>query len=257
MKTLSALFMFAALTTASAQWHVISQSEPRMLGHGVWQEEKEVVGEGKVKLQLIHCSVAKVEIAVAAQTASLAKDALKLDNWGRSLGAIAICNGGYFDPPKFAAAGLQISSGLTRGAFIKGLPFGGGFMVTDGKPAIYIDTTFPGLDKASSLIQSCPILVDNGLPIDEKKGGPVARRTFLITDQADNWVIGISSGIGLTELANLLTTPGVFTSLKVTRALNLDGGPSTGLWCRDASGVEHYSKEGWPVPNAIIIKPKS
>jgi hypothetical protein len=44
--------------------------------------------------------------------------------------------------------------------------------------------------------------------------------------------------------------------MKVKRALNLDGGPSTGLWCRSTDGREHFKKPGWAVRNAIMLVPR-
>ena len=45
--------------------------------------------------------------------------------------------------------------------------------------------------------------------------------------------------------------------MKVNRALNLDGGPSTGLWCRSESGAIQFEKPGWAVRNAIVIVPRN
>lgn len=44
--------------------------------------------------------------------------------------------------------------------------------------------------------------------------------------------------------------------MKVQRALNLDGGPSTGLWSRHQDGRELHEKPGWAVRNAIIVVPR-
>ena len=45
-------------------------------------------------------------------------------------------------------------------------------------------------------------------------------------------------------------------ALMVKRGLNLDGGPSTGLWCRSADGREQFEKPGWAVRNAIMVVPR-
>ena len=63
-------------------------------------------------------------------------------------------------------------------------------------------------------------------------------------------------GPTLQELADLLATPSIIRAFTVMRALNLDGGPSTGLWWKDTSSAEHYDKEKWHVKNMLVIIPK-
>ncbi len=67
----------------------------------------------------------------------------------------------------------------------------------------------------------------------------------------------MTSGIGLRELAELLVNQGAgLLGFKVSRALNLDGGPSTGLWGRDEKGkVVVHEKEMWSVKNCVVIRP--
>ncbi len=38
---------------------------------------------------------------------------------------------------------------------------------------------------------------------------------------------------------------------------NLDGGPSTGLWCRNEAGAVQFEKPGWAVRNAIVVIPRA
>lgn len=100
-----------------------------------------------------------------------------------------------------------------------------------------------------------PAYVIDGKPVN-LGNGPRAQRTFVLTDGAGWWVIGVCSAIGLQEMADLLATPGVMGDVKVARAMNLDGGPSTALWCRDTSGAEHYTKESWRVKNLLAVEPR-
>jgi len=53
----------------------------------------------------------------------------------------------------------------------------------------------------------------------------------------------------------MLASRRVVTELQIDRAMNLDGGPSSGLWCRDLNGTERYVKEGTKVRNIIGIFP--
>ena len=81
-------------------------------------------------------------------------------------------------------------------------------------------------------------------------------RTFILTDTEGRWAIGICKRVGLLELAHILVTPGIINEMKVKRALNLDGGPSTGLWCRNETGAVQFEKPGWAVRNAIVVVPR-
>lgn len=44
--------------------------------------------------------------------------------------------------------------------------------------------------------------------------------------------------------------------MTVKEAMNLDGGPSTGLCCRGGAGTLFYDKEAWRVKNMLVLKPK-
>jgi hypothetical protein len=46
------------------------------------------------------------------------KTAKGLDALGEELGAVAVCNGGYFDVPKLLPEGLEITDGKRTGTFV-------------------------------------------------------------------------------------------------------------------------------------------
>jgi hypothetical protein len=60
----------------------------------------------------------------------------------------------------------------------------------------------------------------------------------------------------LLELAHILVTPGFISEMRVKRVLNLDGGPSTGLWFRNEAGTVQFEKPGWAMRNAIVVVPR-
>ncbi|MEY4483293.1 MAG: hypothetical protein RL693_745 [Verrucomicrobiota bacterium] len=241
-------------STACAQWQLASQSSPTALGHGAWQVTKQVDGPSKVELQLIYFNTTDCTLHVVDQPKK--DSAVKMDVIAAREKALAICNGGYFSPDEFTPSGLQIAQGNRSGVFQKGMPFGGGILVRSGKPVLYTDIEFVDDSSITELVQCCPMLVNEGKALTEKGGGQLARRTFILTDQADHWAIGVANRIGLRELADVLTTAGIITEFKVMRALNLDGGPSTGLWWQGTQSAAAYKKEMWPVKNLIMITPK-
>jgi hypothetical protein len=63
-----------------------------------------------------------------------------------------------------------------------------------------------------------------------------ARRTFVVSNGAEQAAIGYSSSVTLAQLASILATPRVAADLKIQRALNLDGGSSSGFWFKGENG---------------------
>lgn len=133
-------------------------------------------------------------------------------------------------------------------------------MVKQGKASLVWSNEFQDAPDISEFVQCSPWLVSEGRiwPVPPgKEPQPRNHRTFIMTDAAGRWAIGTAKRTGLLELAHVLVTPGIITEMKVNRALNLDGGPSTGLWCRSESGAVQFEKPGWAVRNAIVIAPRN
>ncbi|CAN5757936.1 hypothetical protein BH11VER1_BH11VER1_25320 [soil metagenome] len=254
MRTLLCLLGMFAVSPVMAQWQLGSSSPPVALGHGAWQVTKQVEGPSKVELQLVYFKTTDCVLHVIDQPKK--ESALKMDVIADREKALAICNGGYFSPDDFTPSGLQIARGKRAGVFQKGMPLGGGLLVRAGVPTLYVDAEFVDNNTITELVQCCPMLVNEGKALAEKAGGPLARRTFILTDGADHFALGVANRVGLRELADILTKAGIVTEFKVLRALNLDGGPSTGLWWKNDQGIASYTKEMWPVKNLIIVTPK-
>ncbi len=85
--------------------------------------------------------------------------------------------------------------------------------------------------------------------------GPRAR-TFVLTDMAGHWAIGCCRYVTLSQLSAMLCSPKVIREIKMERAVNLDGGNSSGLWWRDTSGTEHYDRESTTVRNFLAVMPR-
>ncbi len=243
---LMACFAFVA-------WKLDSNSKPQDLGHGATFIIKRI---GSIKLQLVFFEESKTTLRVVSNTDRASGQGL--DAWGHSTGALAVCNGGYFEVGKLLPSGIEISQGKRSGTLLK-REWGGGFGVKDGRPALIWDEEFHDDPKLTDYLQCSPWLVSDGRPWPMPKPAkpePKNARTFILTDQAGHWAIGIAENVGLLELAEILVTPGVVTEFTVKRALNLDGGPSTGLWFKTADGRENLDKPGWIVRNGIAIVPR-
>jgi exopolysaccharide biosynthesis protein len=173
--------------------------------------------------------------------------------------AVGGTNGGYFQPKDLTPSGLEIALGKQTGSFIDDNSDYGSLAVSGGKGRLLWQREAGDLSRYDGLIQCSPKLVDQGRSNlgNNDANDHRAMRTFLATDGSGKWLLGVCSWIKLNELASLLATPEIFPELKIVRALNLDGGPSTGLWWKDTKGASHYDREGWHVRNIVAIHPRN
>ncbi|HSJ04190.1 MAG TPA: phosphodiester glycosidase family protein, partial [Verrucomicrobium sp.] len=182
-----------------------------------------------------------------------------IDKWLAAGKSMAACNGGYFSPDDFAPTGLQVIRGARTGTYLPFGTWGGGFGIRKGSPGIFTEKEVQGQPHVEfdSFIQCSPMLVEGTVRFTGQGEDIRARRTFVATDGGSQWVLGTTSGIGLQELAELLAASAqAAVGFPVLRALNLDGGPSSALWCRGQDGQVFYDKEFWPVKNFIVVNPK-
>lgn len=252
------LLLVMPCVMAHAQaWRLESSSKPGDLGHEAALVVKQLGGPVKAELQLVFFDERHCRMRVASNAGS--KSARALDALGRDLQAVAVCNGGYFHAGgDFGPTGLEISDGVRTGTFAGG-ELVGGLMVRQDKAALVWGGEFQDSPGITEFIQCSPWIVSDGrvVPVPAPQE-PEQRnhRTFIMTDGDGRWAIGICKRTGWLELAHILITPGIITEMRVKRALNLDGGPSTGLWCRSLDGREHFEKPGWAVRNAIVVVPR-
>ncbi|MDB6137296.1 MAG: hypothetical protein JWO94_368 [Verrucomicrobiaceae bacterium] len=169
--------------------------------------------------------------------------------------AVAGCNGGYFSLKDFSPFGLQLAQGVQLGTFCSGGPGAALFGVKDGTPFIAPEKEFQLSSGITDVVQCSPLLVENG-NILQTFGNKTNARTFVMTDGEGQWAIGVANNLGLDDLAALLAKPGLVDGFHVRRAMNLDGGPSTGLWWQDSNGQPHSQKERWSVRNMVLVIPK-
>lgn len=233
-------------------WRLIVSSNPVSLGHGATFVTKKVKRDIEAELHLVFFNTRSCELRVIEQP--LKTEAKPLEEIARANGAIAACNGGYFDVPNFLTSGLQIVAGKKQGKLVRD-PLWGCVLVRSGITELLPMEEFHDEAGVSDFVQCSPMYVlgSRALKLGDR---PRNTRTFALTDQAGHWAIGTCRNVGLQEMADILATPGVIREFTVKRALNLDGGPSTGLWWKDVEGVGHYDKEKWRVKNMLLILPK-
>lgn len=248
------LVMALALLRGEPGWKVRTGVSEE-LAAGIRRVEREVSGPAKTTLHLVFFDETKARVAILDQPER--KSARRISEVLGEAGAIAGCNGGYYDLRDFSPAGLQIIKGRHTGKLDAASLHNGVVMVEKGTAAIRMAQEIKSLDDVTDLAQCSPLLVYRGRqvfgsPSDTGKN----TRTFIATDGKGKWLIGTCKNVTLTEIARLLASPNVIPELVVSEALNLDGGPSSGLWCRTRGGEARYVAEASRVKNMVAVLPK-
>lgn len=233
-------------------WRLVSSAKPVPLTNGATYIAKKIKGPIETELHLVFFDAATCRIAVIDQPTK--KDAMTVADAAAAAGAIAACNGGYFDVPKFFPSGFQIASGKRSGE-ARANPLTGCVAVRQGVPELAPFAQFKDDEHVTEYLDCCPLYVMDGRPL-QLGDGPRNTRTFVMTDQHGHWAIGVCRNLGLQELANVLATSSIISEMKVERALNLDGGPSSSLWCKGKDGPIQPLKESWRVKNLLAVLPK-
>ncbi len=170
------------------------------------------------------------------------------------------CNGGFFHPD-FAPAGLMIVDRGQRINHFQKAKLLSGVLLQDSQGTMRLlrASEFPRYDQpgVSALIQSGPFLVDQGKAVSSLSTGQSRRRTFMASDGGHHWIMGATSSLSLAELGELLADPDIVTEFHLLRALNLDGGTSTGLYFdRGAGRNDFLISPVKRVRNFIGLKPR-
>jgi len=173
----------------------------------------------------------------------------------RAAGLLAAVNGGFFHADG-QPLGLVIAEGRSLSRFETVKPLSG-VLYDDGR-GIHLERrarfqSRPGID---ALIQSGPYLVERGQAVRGLSTQDVSRRTFIATDWRRHWILGATrDGLTLAQLAEALATPGALAPWPVERALNLDGGSSTGFLFDPGEGrapIELRARR--PVRNLVGVR---
>ncbi len=171
---------------------------------------------------------------------------------------LAGCNGGFF-LENHEPSGLMIAAGVSTGRFGEGALLSG-LLLSSGRRNPYLlrrGEYDAGKYKATDLIQAGPTLVDRGTTVPGLSTRPARRRTFVLHD-GDRWfALGVSESLSLAELGEVLAYPGFSPARPIRRALNLDGGTSTGFYLERGPGGGSLAMEPLKrVRNFVGIVPR-
>ena len=179
-----------------------------------------------------------------------------IDDWQKQLGARLVFNGGFFQVQqgRYLPAGLLVVDGQVLGKSYVG--YGGIFAVTAGGPDLrwlVRDPYQPG-EPLEYALESFPILVEpggiEGFPA-EREDNMLARRTVIGRDRAGRFIVLVTSAASFT--LHRLSVYLVGSDLDLDIALNLDGGPSSGIAMSDPPVLV---PAGSQLPMVIAVFPR-
>lgn len=147
----------------------------------------------------------------------------------QAAGCVAGVNGGYFHAD-FRPVGLVIAGGKEVHVQEKAKLLSGVLAATADRLFLLRPSQFRRGPRTLNALQSGPFLVDNARAVGGLSKERPARRTVILTDGKKKHALLVSDSLTLRDLSDILTAPGVVTEFKLTRALNLDGGSSTGFY---------------------------
>ena len=230
------LVWFLSAAAASASWQITESRTPGSLGSGAGVREVRLSGDGQsARLTAVVFSEKAFTLRVVD---SPSPGGTKLARVLPDASCIAGVNGGFFQAD-FRPVGLMVADGKEVHPFEKAKLLSGVLTVRGNRIEIVRSGAFKRGNDLRQAIQCGPMLIENGLPVAGLNGERIARRTVVATDGRGHWAMIYLTSVNLADAALILSTPGVTGDWTVRTALNLDGGPSSGLWA--ASTPEQIS----------------
>src|SRR6266536_1094380 len=254
MRRFKCAFFFVVLAaTAHADWTIVSSASEPGRGGIV---HRHVVLENGARTERI-----TVDLAIFSTKSCTLRilqnedDADSLADMMRNEKCLAGVNGGYFDE-KFAPIGLRMANGqmiapLQRARLITGV-----LVASSRGVQIVRSREFSRRAGVTAAVQCGPFLVDRGQSIGGLNDSRPARRTFAATTTGNRALVGVCSNVSLAELSRMLATTLFAEDLRSERALNLDGGSSTGCWFARENSSAFSISEQKPVRDFVGIVPK-
>ncbi len=250
MKHVIAIVCFLCTTPLLwAQWALVER-EPLPAPAGVTFTKVKVT-DGDRRTAELHV------VAFSEKTHTLAviddaDGAATLASAAEKRGALAAVNGGYFHPDR-APLGLVVSGGRTLHPLERAKLLSGMVVVSKDGVSLRRVGEFKMSPAVKEALQAGPFLVDGGKAVAGLNASRNALRTVVCTMGTDRAALVVCDWVTIAEAAQILLTPGVFPDgRKVSRALNLDGGSSTGMWVR-GEGAPFYLREGKDVRNYVAV----
>lgn len=226
-RSLALALLLLVCSVARGEWSVVSSDQQGTARAGVVHVKTVVTSDEGARATLHFAAfspkTATLRVIDDPEAQSALTDVMQREN------AVAGVNGGYF-APDYAAVGLLISDGRVVAPLRKARLLSGVVSAGNGRVQVQRAAEFSMKAKPTAARQCGPFLVERSAAVAGLNDTKAARRTFVGTGGADRAAIGYSSHVTLAQLGAILATPGVLPDLKMQRALNLDGGSSSGFW---------------------------
>lgn len=143
---------------------------------------------------------------------------------------LAGTNGGFFLEDR-TPSGLMIANGEETGRFGQGSLLSGVVLSSGNRnPYLLRRGEYGSRYRPTDLLQTGPFLVDQGARVRGLSGENSRRRTFILHDGGDWFALGLSDSLTLEHLGEILASDEFSPSRVIHRALNLDGGTSSGFY---------------------------
>lgn len=243
LSPLSALLSFLPLA-AEAQWKVVDDSPAQSLDSPLIYERKLVSKEGtsgffaskRIDLIWFHADKHTFRVIDNGPIASPSYPTLAAAMQEND--CLAGVNGGFF-LKNHAPSGLMVARGTSIGTFGQGSLLSGVLLSSGNRnPYVLRRAEYGPKYKPTDLIQAGPFLVDQGVTVRGLSPENSRRRTFVMHDGGKWFALGLSDSFTLAELGQVLATKEISPNRTIHRALNLDGGTSSGLYLNRGGRTE-------------------
>ena len=166
-------------------------------------------------------------------------------------GASLAVNGGFFTPDTLPE-GLAVSGGRELSA--KSLELGGGVVtVARGRARLFAVEDYAPPEGLDSAVQCRPRLVVSGVQHVKKDDGRGAERTALCLREGGSVLeVVVARGPEGGRGPTLSAWAGLLVARGCEEALNLDGGPSTGVAWREGGAIQAVAPRAG-VRHAIVV----
>jgi len=233
---LLATISFATSVSAVAQWSIQDDSPAQSRESPLIYERKRVTPEGgnrffssrRVDLIWFHSDTHTFRVidngpAGSPRYPDLATAMQKND-------CLAGTNGGFF-LRDHTPSGLMVAEGVATGRFGQGSLLSGVVLSSGNRnPYLLRRAEYGSRHRPTDLLQAGPFLVDQGKQVRGLSDENARRRTFVLHDGGEWFALGLADAVTLAQLGELLSMEAFSPSRRVFRALNLDGGSSSGFY---------------------------
>lgn len=240
----------SAMVHAHADWTLQNSERLETASPLVTLVRKTVTGDRPVQMHAVffdtkHCALRVIDHPDTSGD---------LDTAMRASNCLAGVNGNYFHPDR-TPLGLVISGGkqvhgLERARLLSGI-----LTAKQGHFSLLRFAEYAPDASIAEALQAGPFLVDHGEAVPGLQATRRAERTVILSDGKGKGALLVCRAVTLAEMAEILATRGVITEMTVSRALNLDGGSSTGMWV-NATPKPLYLPELGSVRNYLALVPR-